>query len=138
MDAASPLTWDVIWLVAFGLIPIMSGLLLRRGSGGREGGRRVNVSVLAVAVLAGGGWSALPPPNVSQVIVYFGPSARSEMVFAAAAAVDGRIIWSDPSGEVWGIDLSSRGGSMALYQHGAWFVGNSPFAVGCLAWYRAV
>ncbi|MDC7789201.1 DUF2243 domain-containing protein, partial [Rhodoplanes tepidamans] len=30
MDVAEPLPWDIGWLVAFGLLPIAAGLLLRR------------------------------------------------------------------------------------------------------------
>ncbi len=59
-------------------------------------------------------------------------------MFAAAAAVDARVVWSDASGELWAFDLSETSRSFALYRHGALFVWNSLFPVGCLAWSRAV
>ncbi|MCA6114342.1 DUF2243 domain-containing protein [Bradyrhizobium sp. WSM 1738] len=137
MDTANPLVWDLIWFATFGIVPLVLGLLMRRGSHD-EGTGHIVASVLAAAVFVGGAWSAIPPRNVSQVMVYFGPAAKAETVIAAAAAVDARLIWSDRSGELWALDLSDPSRSTALYKHGALFVGNSLLAVGCLSWSRAI
>ena len=59
-------------------------------------------------------------------------------MFAAAAAVEARVVWSDASGELWAFDLSETSRSLDLYRHGALFVGNLLFPVGCLAWSRGV
>lgn len=74
-------------------------------------------AVLVAAVIGGATVGALPPRDVSQVMVYFGPDAPAERVFAAAA-VDARVIWSDRSGALWALDLPL-------------------FSAGCPAWSRA-
>ena len=138
MDSSHPLLWDVLWLVAFGLVPAAFGLAMRRGGGPGEHRRGAGIAaMLAFAVLAAGAVSTLPPPGLSQVMVYFGPGARPERVFAAAAAVDARIVWTDRSGELWAFDLADVKDAPRLYGHGAWFVGNTVFPAGCLAWSRA-
>lgn len=138
MDSPNPLLWDIAWLVVFGLVPLAIGTLMRRkdGSGGVMRGSAVAV-LLTAAVLSGGAAASLPPPDVSQVMVYFRPGATAEQVFAAAAAVDGRVIWSDRSGQLWAFDLADGSRASTLYRHGALFVGSSLFPVGCLAWSRA-
>lgn len=141
MDSQYPLVWDIGWLVAFGLVPLVIGLMLRRSSGnpGTGPGRgSVAGSLLAAIVLGSGVWSTVPPPNVTQVMVYFGPGAQPAEVMAAAAAVDARVIWSDSAGELWAFDLPQPGRAAALYAHGALFVSNSLFPAGCLSWSRAI
>ena len=137
MDSDNPLAWDLLWLVIFGLAPLIIGLWLRRDSG-HAGRGRITASILAAAVLVGGAWAALPPPNVSQVMVWFGPNSDPGSVMAAAAAVDARVIWSDKSGQLWAFDLPDPSQSATLYRHGALFVGNSLFPAGCLSWSRAI
>jgi hypothetical protein len=58
-------------------------------------------------------------------------------VFAGIDAVDGRILWSAPSGDVWALDVKDKGKTALLYRHGAWMVSNSALAIGCLAWTSA-
>lgn len=137
METSAPLMWDVAWLVAFGLIPAVVGAVLRRrGKSGSHTGRAA-ACVLAAMLAGGGGLASLPPRGVSQVMVYFLPGTPAKAVFAAAEAVDGRIIWSDGSGQLWAFDLADPRRAGALYGHGALFVGNTMFPVGCLAWSRA-
>ena len=136
MDLASPLFWDLLWLVVFGVVPLLIGWLMRRNPPSQGPGGRISASVLAVAIVAAGTVAALPPPNVSQIMVYFGPGASAQRVFAAAAAVDALVIWSDHSGELWTFDLPDMRRASSLYRHGAWFVGSSLFPVGCLSWSR--
>jgi uncharacterized membrane protein len=137
MDSDNPLVWDLVWLVAFGIVPLVVGIMMRRG-GGRGGLVRGGTAAMAVTltVLAGGAVASLPPPDASQVMVYFRPGTTAAQVFAAAAAVDARVIWSDQSGELWAFDLSDRSSAAGLYRHGALFVGNSLVPAGCLSWSR--
>jgi uncharacterized membrane protein len=137
MDSANPLVWDLIWFAAFGILPLVVGFILRRRAGTSARGQ-ATAAMVAAGVMIGGAVASLPPPNVSQVMVYFRPGTTTQQVFAAAAAVDARVIWSDTSGELWALDLADPGRALALYRHGALFVGNSLFPVGCLAWSRAV
>jgi uncharacterized membrane protein len=138
MDTANPLFWDLVWLVVFGVVPLLIGWLMRRNSAGPRTRGQVAASLLALAIVAAGAGAALPPRDVSQVMVYFGPGASPQTVFAAAAAVDARVIWSDRSGELWMFDLPGTGRASSLYRHGAWLVGNSLLPVGCLSWFRDV
>jgi uncharacterized membrane protein len=137
MDSDNPLIWDLIWFTAFGLVPLAIGVWLRRAQPPKARGP-IAASVLAAAVLSGGAWSSLPPPNVSQVMVYFGPGAQPHTVIAAAMAVDARLVWSDGSGELWVFDLPDVTRASQLYRHGAFLVGSGSVSLGCLSWSRAI
>lgn len=139
MDSPNPLLWDILWLVLFGLGPLAAGLLLRRGGGpGPRLPGALAALGLGVAVIGAGAASSLPPPGVPEVMVYFRPGTSAAAVFAAADAVDGHIIWSDPSGQLWAFSLAEPSRAASLYRHGALFVGNSLFPAGCLSWSRAL
>jgi uncharacterized membrane protein len=138
MDTPNPLLWDLIWLFAFGIVPLLVGLVLRRGtgSGGLARGKAA-ATFLAAVVTGGGALASLPPPDISQVMVYFRPGTPAEQVFAAAAAAEGSIIWSDESGELWAFDLPEPSRASTFWHYGALYVGNSWFPAGCLSWSRA-
>ncbi|CAO3373758.1 DUF2243 domain-containing protein [Azospirillum argentinense] len=133
MDSATPLLWDLLWFVVFGVAVVAAGWWLRRGGGG--GGRAAPV-VLTLAVLVAGPIAALPPPGVTTVMVLFQPGTTATNVFTAVAAVDGRTVWQDPSGQLWAIDLGEDGNAAALYRHGALLVSNTLLPTGCLDWFR--
>ncbi len=145
MDSGDPLFWDVLWLVVFGLVPAAAGWFLQRGGadgsagGSPRGSRRATApAVLALAVLTAGPVAALPPPDLSTVMVLFRPGMTPEAIFRAVAAVDGAVVWSDPSGKLWAIDMppdqSGILGAGTLYRHGALIVGNGLLPVGCFNW----
>ncbi|WP_247887434.1 DUF2243 domain-containing protein [Azospirillum sp. SYSU D00513] len=137
MDAGNPLFWDLLWFAVFGLAPLAAGWLLRRrgdGDGGADGLRRAAPAMLALAVLAAGPVAALPPPDVSTVMVLFRPGTTAAQVLAATAAVDGRTVWTDPSGQLWAIDVGAAGDATSLYRHGALLVSNGLLPVGCFNW----
>jgi uncharacterized membrane protein len=136
LDSEHLLFWDVLWFVVFGVAFVALGWWLRRGNGGSLGGRGA-VAALVLAVLAGGPVAALPPPGVDTVMVFFKPGTAPATVFAGIDAVDGRILWSAPSGDVWALDVKDKGKTALLYRHGAWMVSNSALAIGCLAWTSA-
>lgn len=134
MDSSNPLMWDLIWLFAFGVVPLLVGLWLKRKpSGGAPSRGTIAAAVLAFCSLAGGAVAALPSPNVSQAMVYFRPGTTVNQVVAAADAAGARIIWSDALGELWAFDFDDVSRSRILYRHGALFIGSSLFPVGCLA-----
>jgi len=138
MDSPHALMWDLIWFFAFGLIPLAVGWWVRRSvtMAGMSHGRWAGI-LLAGAVLGGGVVSVLPAPGLTQSVVYFRPGTTAEQVFAAAAAVDARIVWVDRSGELWVFDFAHASRAKALYRHGALFVGNSLLPAGCISWSRA-
>ncbi|KAA0683617.1 DUF2243 domain-containing protein [Roseomonas genomospecies 6] len=137
MDAANPLVWDLLWFVLFGVVFVAAGWWLRRGGGGAGSGTgRAAPVALTLAVLVAGPVAALPPPGVTTVMVLFKPGTTPPDVFAAVAAVDGRTVWQDPSGQLWAIDLGEGGNPMALYRHGALLVSNGLLPTGCFDWFR--
>ena len=68
-------------------------------------------------------------------MVLFRPGTGPAGAYAAVAALDGRVLWSDPSGELVAVDLGAAGEAWRLYGHGALLISTSPLA-GCLAWSR--
>jgi uncharacterized membrane protein len=135
LDTDNVLFWDVLWFLVFGVAFVVLGWWLRRNDGAL-GGRR-GAAALVLAVLVGGPVAALPPPGVDTVMVFFEPGTPPTQVFAGIEAVDGRILWSSPSGDVWALDVKDRSRTALLYRHGAWVVSNSALAIGCLAWTSA-
>ena len=49
--------------------------------------------------------------------------------------MDGRTVWSDPSGRLWAIDLPEGGSTLGLYRKGALLVSNGVIPAGCLDWF---
>ena len=133
----SPLAYDLGWLVAFGVTSLLAGLWLRRrGKSGGGPGRPAVVVTLALVTMIGGSVAALPPPGAATTVVLFRPGVSIADAFAAVAAIDGRVIWADPSSGVLAIDAGSAGGAWRLYGHGALLVSNSAIVGGCVAWTR--
>jgi len=137
MDVDNPLFWDLLWFAVFGLVPVAIGWMMRRG--GTNGSGRVMSSPLALvlAALIAGPISALPPTDQTQVVVLFRPDITEQQAIAAIMAVDGRMIGSDASGQMWAVDMASGGNPSKLYRYGALLVSNSLLPLGCFSWTRA-
>lgn len=133
----NPLAYDLGWLVAFGVTSLLAGLWLRRRgrSGGGPGRPAVAVAV-ALAAMMGGSAAALPPPGTTTTLVLFRPGVSTPDAFAAVAAIDGRVVWADPSSGVLAIDAGSAARAWRLYGHGALLVSSSAIVGGCLMWTR--
>lgn len=138
MDVENRLFWDLLWFVVFGVVFAVAGWRLwRSGDGGApDGRRRAAPAVLALAVLVAGPVAALPPAAGSMTMVLFKPGTSLPDVAAAVAAVDGRLVWSDPSAQLWAIDLGPGRGALPLYRHGAILVSSAGLPAGCLDWFR--
>jgi uncharacterized membrane protein len=141
MDSEVPVVWDLLWLGIFGFIPLAIGLLLwERGNsgGGRE--RRVPralVPVLLTMFVLGSGAQALRPPAGSNfTTVLFMPGTTPPKVFAAIGAVDGELVWSDPSGELVVIRMTDGQSGWKLFRRGAILVGGAGLPAGCLNYLR--
>lgn len=137
MDVDNPLVWDLLWFAVFGIVPAAIGWMMRQG--GSKGRGRVMSSplVLVLAAVLAGPLAALPPPGQTQVVVLFRPGIPEQVAFAAIIAVDGRMIASDASGQLWAVDLASGGNASELYRYGALLVSNSLLPLGCFSWTRA-
>jgi uncharacterized membrane protein len=139
VDVPNPLAYDLGWLVAFGVTSLLAGLWLRRQgrSGGGGPGRAATAATLALAVLIAGPVAALPPVGATTTMVLFRSGTSAAEAFAAVAAIDGRVVWADASGELLAIDAAAASRAWRLYGHGALMVGSSSLVGGCLAWARS-
>lgn len=136
MDTANPLAWDLAWLVGFGLLPAALGWWLARAPG-PPGGQRRAAAGLSAAVLAAAVVAAVPLPAAGgTVIAFFRPGAGTGAVFRAAAAVDGRVIWSDPAGRIAALRVAPGTGTASLRREGVWLVSRTLGGIGCAAWLR--
>ena len=142
MDSDNRLLWDLFWFAAFGLLFVAAGWWLTRrsgsGSGDRRGRRGRRAAPVALAlVMAAGPVAALPPRDMSTVMVLLPPGTGINDVVAAAAAADASLVWSDASGSLWALALGDAGDPLQLCRHGALLVSNSILPTGCLDWIRA-
>lgn len=141
VDAENVLFWDLLWFIVFGVAFVVIGMMIRKRSGGADGGsgyrNTATALMLALTVVAAGPIAALPPKDVTTVMVFFKPGTAPVDIFKAIDAADGRIIWSAGSGDVWALDVKDKSKTGIFYDHGAYFVSNSALAVGCLAWSSA-
>ncbi|QNA88450.1 DUF2243 domain-containing protein [Massilia sp. Dwa41.01b] len=131
----NPLLWDLLWFVVFGLAFVALTWWLNRGEGPVGGGK--SAAALVLAVLVGGPVAALPPRDTDTVMVFFKPGTTPNQVFAGIEAVDGRILWAAPTGDVWALDVRDKAKTALLYRHGAFLVSNSALALGCVKWTSA-
>lgn len=148
----SPLFWDVLWFIVFGLAFIGAGIFLRRGRGPgagapsfgsprRDGTSSRTAPLLAVAISAAAAATALTSGNpangpfAATTTVVLRPGASPAQLLAGLQRQDARIVWSSAQGNVWVLALGDGVNRWKLYQHGAMFVGPS-LAAGCIAWSR--
>lgn len=143
MDAENRLFWDLLWFFVFGVAFVLAAWWARPRPGGSPPvhppgrGGRVAASLLAVAVLAGGPVSALPPQGAEATMVVFRPGLEARDAVLAIGEAGGRAIWSDPSGGVWAVGFDDPADARGLYRHGALLVAGSLLPAGCLAWSSA-
>lgn len=135
LDSASPLAWDIGWLLVFGLVPIAIGL--RWGGGGRPPPLRGPGPALALvlAVLGAGIWAAQPPADARTALVVFRPGIDDGDALTAILATGGQPVAH--SRGIWTVGWPAEAQALPLYGRGALFVGQGPIGVGCLAWARA-
>lgn len=132
LDSVNPILWDLLWFIVFGAAFVVLAWWLGRGTG--PVGGKASAATLALAVLVGGPVAALPPQDTDTVMVFFKPGTTPSQVFAGIDAVDGRILWAAPAGDVWALDVRDKAKTALLYRHGAFLVSNSAFAIGCVRW----
>jgi len=133
----NPLAYDIGWMVVFGVPTFLAGLWLWRSRDGGDlgGARRPAVAAaLALTVMVAGPVAALPPPGVTTTMVLFRPGTGAADAFAAVAALEGRVLWADRSGELLAVDLGEPRRGWQLYGQGALLVSTSSLIAGCLAW----
>lgn len=130
-----PLLWDIGWLVATGLPPLLLGWWLFRRPGGTGGGGPVMAGLAALVLLAAP-VASLPQPGTVATLVLFRPGLGAERAMVAALDAGARVIGADSSGELLLLDMQ-EGSAWRLFRGGAVLVGSSSATGGCLAWSRA-
>lgn len=137
MDVGNPLAWDLMWLVAFGAVPLLAGWLLGRRPPPKQSARLTTGPLaLIFAVLASGALASRPQPTDSQVMVLFAPGTTPQAAHAATRAVGAQLIWTDPSQQLWAFEVPAEGSATQFYLHGAILVSNSILPLGCFDWAR--
>jgi uncharacterized membrane protein len=143
MDTASPLAWDLAWLAAVGVPPLVAGIVLRRRAMSRAAAHqparalRGTALSLAAATLAAGAVAALPPTardGAATVAVVLLPGVAPAQFLASIG--DARIVWSDRAGAVW-VLAGGRVPMLDYYRSGALYVSGTVFPAGCAAWLAA-
>lgn len=143
IDSPDPLMWDLLWLGAFGIAPLVVGWRWMRrkggdpdgGSGGALRGSAAAMALLAAGTAGAGAWALLPAPGQDLTTVVFAPGAGPREVFAALDAVDGRLVWSDRAMGVVVMAVPPQR-RWDLYRHGALLVSGSGAPAGCFGWSR--
>jgi uncharacterized membrane protein len=136
VDVPSPLRWDIGWLTAFGLLPLIVGLwLLRKAPRSGDRTSRWSRVIMSLAALCAGVLSALPPGGAATVVVFRDGIDPAE-AFVAVASAGGRVIWSAPRAEIMIIDAAASG-TPNLYARGALLVTSGAW-LGCYASSSAV
>ena len=135
VDSPTPLVWDLLWFVGFGVLPAVVGWWLLRGTGTRDGGSgRRAAAALGLSAVVAGPFAALPTAaDPTQVVVLFAPGVSSGQAFNALAAVDARVVWVDRFGGLWAVRLDDPNRAWRLYRSGAMLVSNTAFSLGCIS-----
>jgi len=135
MDSDNPLIWDLVWLVAFGVVPLVTGWLLARG--GRGGGRPHASAMTAVFIgaltIGAGAWALRAPTDLPFTTAVFRPDLGPTEVMSALASADARLVWADAAMGVVVVDIPPEA-SWNLYRYGALLVGSAGVPAGCFAW----
>lgn len=136
MDVPNPLFWDLLWFALFGIVPLVAGFVLRRGTLPSQGWPATTAAWLLVgaAVLAGAIAARPADAASSGVVVVLRPGAPAGPLLAALARSDTRILWSDPSGAVWAFQPGDGFDTIDLYRRGAMYVSGGLVPAGCAAW----
>jgi uncharacterized membrane protein len=133
VDTGNPLAWDLAWLFVFGVLPLLAAWWVVRTDAARLRSSVLAMTLLTAGTGAAGAWAIEPPPAGPYTTVVFGYGAGPRDVFAALDANDARLVWSDRAMGVVVVAVAP-GRRRGFYRHGAWLVGGTPGAVGCINW----
>jgi uncharacterized membrane protein len=137
VDSEDPLAWDLGWLAAFGLVPLLIGFWLM---GWPKNPSRLGASAAVVLLAAATGlaavWALWPPPPQAFATVVFRPGLRPDQVFAALAHAEARLVSADGRMGIVVADVPP-GRRWTLYRHGALLVSGAGLPAGCLDWTRS-
>jgi uncharacterized membrane protein len=139
MDSDVPLAWDLAWLMAFGVVPLIAGVYLRkrRAAGGTGGGPQV-VMMMVGAVALGAVLNLFPlrPVPSDTVAVVLRPGVSAASLWTALDGTNARVVWTDAGGGVWVLAGVGAADILPLYRSGAMYVSGSMMPAGCAAWFK--
>jgi uncharacterized membrane protein len=138
VNVPDPMLYDVAWIVALGIVPLLVAWLLLRGYG-RALSKHGAGAALALTFLAISGslLAARPQPNTGTALVFFAPGASQAELLNAALMAGTPVIWLDPNGRMMAVSVDRISAEPLLYRAGALFVTRSPALAGCTASIRA-
>jgi uncharacterized membrane protein len=132
INVPDPMLYDMLWLAAFGVLPIVLGWLAIHGRPSRgTKGMRALISIAVLAVTAGT-IAALPRPGPQTAVVLLAPGSTAGASFTAAVRAGTPVLWADPAGGLMIVRLQP-GAQARLYRAGAMLVTRSPVLAGCFA-----
>lgn len=139
LDSPNPLMWDLLWLAAFGLLPIALARLIwrrrqSRAARGTAAGRML--AILAITSAAIAYWSLQPPPGQRLTTVVFAPDVNAATIIDAVSRSGARLAWSDARMSVIVVEVPP-GRAWDFYRSGAILITGSGLPSGCFNWSRA-
>ncbi len=93
VDVADPLPWDLGWLAAFGVVPLLVGIGVWGRSGGSASGRPTAI-LASLAVLVLGGGAVAPVAAGTGAVVVFQPGVSPAQAFAAVRGTRAVAWWT--------------------------------------------
>ncbi|WP_374470886.1 DUF2243 domain-containing protein [Phenylobacterium sp.] len=136
LDTADPLAWDLGWLAAFAVVPLVLAWVAARRPPTLRGGTGAATALAALLTLTAAGWSLLPANGSESTTVLFAPGVSQAQVMRAVAEADARLVWMDASGELVVLRLADPARAPGLYLKGAVLVSGAGAAAGCLSYLR--
>jgi uncharacterized membrane protein len=138
MDSAQPLLWDLGWLAAFGLAPLLAAWHVGHVGhrpGGPDGKAGIPAMLLAAVTVAAAGWATQPAPGAEdRLTLLLAPGTPPARALAAVREVDARIAWVDRAGSVWVLALPPGHGVGSSYRDGVLALGGRWAAAACAGW----
>lgn len=137
MDVDNPLFWDLAWFAVFGVLPLLLAVYWLKVRPSTHNRVLSSPLALVLAVCVAGPSALIPPPQSNTVMVMFQPGMSTARAMDAIDSVEGTILWTDHTQQVWAIRLDEPPRSLELYRRGALIVGNSILPTGCFGWTKA-
>jgi uncharacterized membrane protein len=141
MDVSMPLLWDLAWLVAFGVVPLLLGAWIRKRFRTPPPGPGLSNAHIAVALvatsIAAGAITTLPNADsrAATLTVVLRPDVPPARLFDALEGTEARILWSGQQGSVWVLRDTEALDRFHFYRFGAMYVSGSVAPAGCSAWF---
>ena len=133
MDSGDPLFWDLLWFAAFGLVPLVLGVLMRRRSDGDHPRQpsSARARVLMAFLVVAGGLQAMRPQENGFTAVLFAPGTEQADILRAVASAEGQVVWADRTGELVVMRLANGASGWRLFREGAILVSGAGLPPGC-------